>query len=150
MAVLIYVEGVLSRKHTPIKDGLGLVRTIQEKHAVILLCEDKAKTEHWLRENRLARIDNIVDYDIPAPGDDVELRQAEYCRSLGPIDYAITSNTDLASKLLEQGFRVLLFLDPIYLDHRYRPDTVDGRRSWSDIKTELNKQADMYLDDPRK
>lgn len=150
MAVLIYVEGVLSRKNTPIKDGLGLVRTIQEKHAVILLCEDKAKTEHWLRENRLARIDNIVDYDIPAPGDDVELRQAEYCRSLGPIDYAITSNTDLASKLLEQGFRVLLFLDPIYLDHRYRPDTVDGRRSWSDIKTELNKQADMYLDDPRK
>lgn len=150
MAVLIYVEGVLSRKHTPIKDGLGLVRTIQEKHAVILLCEDKAKTEHWLRENRLARIDNVVDYDIPAPGDDVELRQAEYCRSLGPIDYAITSNTDLASKLLEQGFRVLLFLDPIYLDHRYRPDTVDGRRSWSDIKTELNKQADMYLDDPRK
>lgn len=150
MAVLIYVQGVLARKLTPIKDGLGLVRTIQEKQAIILLCEDKAKTEHWLRENKLARIDNIVDHNIPAPGDDVELRQAEYCRSLGPIDYVITANTELASRLLEQGFRVLLFLDPIYLDHRYRPDTIDGRKSWADIKAELDKQADMYLDDPRK
>ena len=57
----MYVEGVLANKGVAIKDGLGLYRTVQEKLAVILLCEDKAKTEHWLLQNGIKKIDNIVD-----------------------------------------------------------------------------------------
>lgn len=145
----MYVEGVLAKNHVAIKDGLGLYRTIKEKLAVILLCEDKKKTEHWLKQNNITKLDNILDYDIPAPIDDMDFRQAEYARSLGPIDYVVTADTDLATKLLNNGFRVLLFLDPVYIDHRHRPDSAEGKRSWSEINAELDRQVDMLLDDPR-
>lgn len=150
MAVLMYVNGVISKNGVAIKDGLGLFRTIKEKLAVVLLCEDKAKTEHWLKQNNVMTLDNIVDYSIPGPEEDMEYRQAEWCRSQGTIDYVVTSNTDLATKLLENGFRVLLFLDPVYVDHRHRPDSLEGRKSWADINAELDRQVEMRLDDPRK
>ena len=146
----MYVDGVISKNHVAIKDGLGLFRTIKEKLAVVLLCEDKEKTEHWLKQNGVLTLDNIVDYKIPSPEDDMEYRQAEWCRSQGTIDYVVTANTDLATKLLENGFRVLLFLDPVYTDHRHRPDSLEGRRSWADINAELDRQVEMLLDDPRK
>ena len=149
MAVLLYVDGVLSNKGVAIKDGLALYRTIQEKMAVILLCDDKEKTDRWLKENKLMKTDNIVDNNVPGVVDDVKFRQAEWCRSQGPVDYVITSDVELAQKLLEYGFRTLLFLDPVYLDHKFRPDSREGRKSWSDIQAELDKQQDMYLDDPR-
>lgn len=150
MAVLLYVDGVLSKNGVVIKDGLGLYRTLKEKMAIILLCKDKEKTEYWLKQNKVMQVDNIVDQNIPFPTEDLEYRQAEWCRSQGPIDYVITSNTDLATKLLNTGFRVLLFLDPVYIDHRHRPDSVEGKRSWADINAELDRQTDMLLDDPRK
>jgi len=150
VAVLMYVNGVISKNGVAIKDGLGLFRTIKEKLAVVLLCEDKAKTEHWLKQNNVMTLDNIVDYSIPGPEEDMEYRQAEWCRSQGTIDYVVTSNTDLATKLLENGFRVLLFLDPVYVDHRHRPDSLEGRKSWADINAELDRQVEMRLDDPRK
>jgi hypothetical protein len=146
----MYVNGVISKNGVAIKDGLGLFRTIKEKLAVVLLCEDKAKTEHWLKQNNVMTLDNIVDYSIPGPEEDMEYRQAEWCRSQGTIDYVVTSNTDLATKLLENGFRVLLFLDPVYVDHRHRPDSLEGRKSWADINAELDRQVEMRLDDPRK
>lgn len=149
MAVLLYVDGVLSKNNVVIKDGLGLYRTLKEKMAVILLCKDKEKTEHWLRQNKVMQVDNIIDENIPSPLPNVEYRQAEWCRSQGPVDYVVTANTDLAIQLLNNGFRVLLFLDPVYIDHRHRPDSTDGRKSWSEINAELDKQMDMLLEDPR-
>lgn len=150
MAVLMYIDGVLSNKGVAIKDGLALYRTLKEKMAVILLCEDKEKADRWLRENKILQVDNIVDQKLPGALDDVLFRQAEWCRSQGPVDYVVTSDVDLSKKLLEFGFRVLLFLDPVYLDHKFRPDTKTGMKSWSDIKAELDKQQDLYLEDPRK
>jgi hypothetical protein len=150
VAVLMYIDGVLSNKGVAIKDGLALYRTLQEKMAIILLCDDKEKTERWLKENKLMKTDNIVDNKIPGVIDDIKFRQAEWCRSQGPVDYVVTSDLDLGKKLLEFGFRVLLFLDPVYLDHKFRPDTRTGVKSWSDIQAELDKQQDLYLEDPRK
>jgi hypothetical protein len=146
----MYIDGVLSNKGVAIKDGLALYRTLQEKMAIILLCDDKEKTERWLKENKLMKTDNIVDNKIPGVIDDIKFRQAEWCRSQGPVDYVVTSDLDLGKKLLEFGFRVLLFLDPVYLDHKFRPDTRTGVKSWSDIQAELDKQQDLYLEDPRK
>ena len=149
MAVLIYIDGVLANKqNVAIKDGLGLTRTLQKTVAVILLAKDKDKAEHWLKQNSMGKIDNLV--GVVPGGDSDPFRQAEWCRSQGPIDYVITSDPALAAKLLEHGFRVLLYLDPIYIDHKFRPDSIEGRKSWGDITAELDKQADMYLDDPRK
>jgi hypothetical protein len=146
----MYMDGVLSNRGVAIKDGLALYRTLKEKMAVIILCEDKEKADRWMRENKLNKVDNIVDHSIPGVTDDPAFRQAEWCRSQGPVDYVVTSDVDLAKKLLEFGFRTLLFLDPVYLDHKFRPDTRTGVRSWSDIKAELEKQEDLYLEDKRK
>jgi len=150
VAVLMYMDGVLSNKGVAIKDGLALYRTLKEKMAVIILCEDKEKADRWMRENKLNKVDNIVDHSIPGVTDDPNYRQAEWCRSQGPVDYVVTADVDLAKKLLEFGFRTLLFLDPVYLDHKFRPDTRTGIKSWSDIKAELDKQEDLYLEDRRK
>lgn len=149
MAVLLYVDGVLSNKGVAIKDGLALYRTLKEKMAVILLCEDKEKTDRWLKENKLMKTDNIVDYKVPGVTEDPKFRQAEWCKSQGPVEYVVTADIDLAKKLLEYGFRVLLFLDPVYLDHKFRPDSREGKKSWAQIQEELDKQQDMYLEDPR-
>jgi hypothetical protein len=149
VAVLMYVDGVLSNRGVANKDGLALYRTIQEKMAIIVLCENKEKTDRWLRENKLMKTDNIVDYNIPGVIDDPEFRQAEWCRSQGPVDYVVTANVELSKKLVEFGFRTLLFLDPVYLDHRFRPDSKEGRKSWAELQAELDKQQDLYLDDPR-
>jgi hypothetical protein len=145
----MYVDGVISKNGIAIKDGLGLFRTIKEKLAVVLLCEDKAKTEYWLKQNGVMTLDNIVDYTATTPTEDMDYRLAEWCRSQGTIDYVVTSNTDLATKLLESGFRVLLFLDPVYIDHRHRPDSTNGRKSWIELNAELDRQVEMLLDDPR-
>lgn len=145
----MYVDGVLSNRGVANKDGLALYRTIQEKMAIIILCENKEKTDRWLKENKLMKTDNIVDYSIPGVIDDPEFRQAEWCRSQGPVDYVVTSNVELSKKLVEFGFRTLLFLDPVYLDHRFRPDSKEGRKSWTELQAELDKQQDLYLDDPR-
>jgi hypothetical protein len=145
----MYVDGVLSNRGVANKDGLALYRTIQEKMAIIVLCENKEKTDRWLRENKLMKTDNIVDYNIPGVIDDPEFRQAEWCRSQGPVDYVVTANVELSKKLVEFGFRTLLFLDPVYLDHRFRPDSKEGRKSWAELQAELDKQQDLYLDDPR-
>jgi len=149
VAVLMYVDGVISKNGIAIKDGLGLFRTIKEKLAVILLCEDKSKTEYWLKQNGVMTLDNIIDYTATTPTEDMDYRLAEWCRSQGTIDYVVTANTDLATKLLESGFRVLLFLDPVYIDHRHRPDSTNGRKSWIELNAELDRQVEMLLDDPR-
>jgi hypothetical protein len=150
VAVLMYLDGVLSNRGTAIKDGLALYRTLKEKMAIIILCEDKEKADRWLKENKLNKVDNLVDYKIPGMTEEAEYRQAEWCRSQGPVDYVVTANVELAKKLLEFGFRVLLFLDPVYLDHKFRPDSRTGIKSWGDITAELEKQQDLYLEDPRK
>jgi len=149
VAVLMYVDGVISKNGIAIKDGLGLFRTIKEKLAVILLCEDKTKTEYWLKQNGVMTLDNIIDYTATTPTEDMDYRLAEWCRSQGTIDYVVTANTDLATKLLESGFRVLLFLDPVYIDYRHRPDSTNGRKSWIELNAELDRQVEMLLDDPR-
>ena len=148
MAVLVYMEGVLAKNHVPISEGMRLVRTLQQTMAVVILCDNKERADHWLKGNKMGKIDNLI-AEVPGGGID-PFRQAEWCRSQGPIEYVLTTDPQLSAKLLEHGFRVMLFLDPVYIDHKFRPDSIEGRRSWTDIQAELDKQADMYLDDNRK
>jgi hypothetical protein len=150
VAVLIYAEGVLhNNQHMVIKDGLALFRTLQEKYAVIVIAEDKERTDRWLRENKAIKIDNIIDKRSINPVPDWKLPLADHVRSQGPIDFVITHDPKLSADLLEKGYRVLLFLEPTYLDHKFRPDSFNGMKAWDAIKDELNQQADMLLEDKR-
>jgi hypothetical protein len=151
VAVLIYAEGVLhNNQHMVIKDGLALFRTLQEKYAVIVIAEDKERTDRWLRENKAIKIDNIIDKTSINPIIEWHIPLADYVRSQGPIDFVITHDPKLSADLLEKGYRVLLFLEPAYLDHKFRPDSFEGMKAWDKIKDELNTQADLLLEDKRK
>jgi hypothetical protein len=151
VAILIFMEGVLrNEKAFPIADGMALYRILKERNRVLVMCEDKEKSDHWLRQHRINNIDDLVDIaDVPAPGDFPKLRQVEWVKSQGPVEYVITSDPDLTVKLLEKGITTLVFLNPTYAKEEFRPDSRKGVRSWSDITTELERQQDQYQEDER-
>jgi hypothetical protein len=61
----------------------------------------------------------------------------------------MTGNVESAKELLERGFRTLLLLDPEYIDPASRPDNRNGRKNWDEIQAEIDKQQEMFAEDPR-
>ena len=150
MAILMFVDGVL-RSHTgsPNRQGLILYRTLKERNQVFLLCSNKAKDDRWLKENKINLVDDLVGPEIPMSGDWLEWRQVEYCRGRGQIEYVVTSDPELAEKLLNSGVTTLMFLQPTYISEKFRPDSREGRKSWSDIRDEIVRQQELYTEDRR-
>lgn len=150
MAVLMFIDGVLrSGTGAPIRQGFSLYRTLKDKGQVFLLCSHKAKDDRWLREQKINLVDDLVGPDLPSTTEWLEWRQVEYCRGRGQVDYVVTSDPALAAKLLEAGITTLMFLQPIYISERFRPDSTDGRRSWADIEAEITRQQELYAEDHR-
>ena len=150
MAFLMFIDGVLrSHTGTPIYQGLGLYKLLNENNRVLLICADKPKDEVWLKQHKITKLDDIVGRDIPFMTEEPELRQVEYCRGQGPIDMVITSNTELAKRLLEIGITTNLFLHPSYIREEFRPDSKQGRKSWADIENEIEKQQSAFIEDSR-
>ena len=151
MAILLFMDDVLRMDNNhPIPNGISLYRTLKEKNRVLILCKDKDKADHWLRQQRINNYDDLVDIaDVPAPGDNPKLRHVEWVNSLGPVDFVVTSDPELTVKLLEKGFTTLVFLNPTYIREEFRPDSRQGVRSWTDIVTEIEKQQDNFREDPR-
>ena len=150
MAVLMFVDGVL-RSHTgaPNRQGITLYRTLREYTQVFLLCSHKEKDTRWLKENKINLVDDLVGEDIPLSIDWLEWRQVEYCRGRGQVDYVFTSDPKLAAKLLEAGVTTLLFLQPVYISEKFRPDSAEGRKSWAEIQDEIIRQQELYVGDHR-
>ena len=146
----MFVDGVL-RSHTgsPNRQGMYLYRTLREYTQVFLLCSNKARDDRWLKENKINLVDDLVGEDIPLSIDWLEWRQVEYCRGRGQVDYVITSDPKLAAKLLEAGVTSLLFLQPIYISEKFRPDSSEGRKSWAQIQDEIVRQQELYVEDHR-
>ena len=146
----MFVDGVL-RSHTgsPNRQGMYLYRTLREHTQVFLLCSNKARDDRWLKENKVNLVDDLVGEDIPLSIDWLEWRQVEYCRGRGQVDYVITSDPKLATKLLESGVTSLLFLQPIYISEKFRPDSNEGRKSWAQIQDEIVRQQELYVEDHR-
>jgi hypothetical protein len=146
----MFVDGVL-RSHTgsPNRQGMYLYRTLREYTQVFLLCSNKARDDRWLKENKVNLVDDLVGEDIPLSIDWLEWRQVEYCRGRGQVDYVITSDPKLATKLLESGVTSLLFLQPIYISEKFRPDSSEGRKSWAQIQDEIVRQQELYVEDHR-
>lgn len=150
MAILMFVDGVL-RSHTgsPIRQGISLYRTLRQHTQVYLLCSHKARDDRWLKENKINLVDDLVGEDIPLSIDWLELRQVEHCKGRGQIDFVITSDPKLAAKLLETGVTSLMFLQPVYISEKFRPDSREGRKSWADIESEITRQQELYVSDHR-
>jgi hypothetical protein len=150
MAVLMYLDGVMrNQQGAPIPNGVLLYHTLKEKNKILLLVDDRDKADTWLRQHKINKLDDLIDFNIPMPGDYPQLRQVEYVRSQGPVDYVITSDPALIKKLLEIGVTVLAFMNPIYIREEFRPDSKVGIKKWADIVDELSRQQDAFLSDPR-
>lgn len=150
MAILLYVDGVLrNTRRVPIRESLVLYRTLKETQKVFIACKDRAECETWLRQHNLKAFDDLISDNVPVSSEILAVSQAEYVRSQGKLDMVITGDTLAAKELLERGFRTLLLLDPEYIDPSSRPDTKDGRKAWAEIQAELDKQQEMYAEDPR-
>ena len=150
MSVIMFVDGVL-RSHTgaPIYQGLAIYRLFNDGNRVVLLCNDRAKDDRWLKEHKINKLDDLIDKSIPLLTDFPEYRQVEYCRGKGTIDLVITSDPELAKRLIEVGITTMVFMQPSYIQERFRPDSSEGRRTWGAISDEIKKQQDTLLEDPR-
>ena len=148
--IVMFVDGVLrSHTGTPIYQGLGLYRLLNENNRVILLCNDKPKDDVWLKSNKINKLDDLIGLDIPAMTDFPEWRQVEYCRGMGAVEMVFTSDPKLANKLLQSGITAVVFLQPTYIKEEFRPDSKIGKRSWNDIVEEVTAQQDNHREDPR-
>ena len=148
MNVLIFFDGVMSHRFAaPIVQGVALFRSLQTHRRTVILCKEREKTEKWLRDNNILKIDDLVSAEEIGVSKDLEL--IEYCRSKGKIDVVVTSDITLSTKLLEAGIPTLLFLDPKYTRPEFRPDAPKGVKSWEELQTEKDRQEELYREDPR-
>lgn len=151
MNVLMFLDGVLRKADdkSPIQQGVRLFKSLADKFTVIVLADDKVEAERWFRQNAMIqKLDDIVDYK--AAGElDPKFRQVDYCRSNNAVDFVVTDDVDLSFKLLEQGVTTYLFLHPKYMRPEFRPDGRKGGKSWEAIIEELDRQQELYSEDPR-
>jgi hypothetical protein len=146
----MFVDGVLrSESGSPIYQGLALYRMFNEDVRVILLTDEREKTNRWLLEHKINKFDDLIDRNVPGVLEDPDIEQVKYVRSQGKVELVVTSDTELAKKLLEIGLDTLLFLHPTYLRPEFRPDGRQGIRSWAAIEEEIDKQIEMIREDPR-
>jgi hypothetical protein len=150
MATLIFLDEVLrSNTNKPITQGISLFRTLNEKTRVLVLCKDKARDEIWLRQHKINLVDDLIGTEVLAFTDDPAWRLVEHCRGRGPIEMVVTSDPELATKLLSVGITTLMFLQPIYLTEKFRPDSRQGVKAWKGIADEIAKEQDNFVNDHR-
>lgn len=150
MATLIFLDHVLrSQLNTPIKPGIRLFRTLKEKDRVLILCNNVARDDRWLRENKINLVDDLVGPDVPFLEESIEFRQVAFCRTNWPIDLVITGDTEVAKRLLEAGITVSLFMHPSYISEKFRPDSRQGVKPWSELTEEIIRQQESIVEDHR-
>ena len=145
------MDGVIRKPRdlSVIMDGAAIFKSFNENYRVILITDDKEKTDVWLKSNNLAKkIDDIVQI-VDTPLDNPRLLTVEVQRSKGKIDFVVTDDPELSKDLIEIGIPVLVFLNPRYTRPEFRPDTRVGVRSWEQITDELDKQQGIFIEDKR-
>lgn len=151
VSVVVFIDGVIrkERDHSIILDGAAIYKSLNENYRVLLVTDDKARTDIWLKTNNLAKkIDDIIEI-VDTPLDNPRLLTVEVLRSKGKIDFVMTDDPDFAKDLLEAGIPVLMFLNPRYTRPEFRPDSRAGVKSWDKITEELDKQQGLYDEDRR-
>jgi len=145
------MDGVIRKERdlSIILDGSALYKSLNENYRVILITDDKDKSEVWLKMNNLSQKTDDIIQIMDTPLGDNKFRTVDMLRSKGKIDFVITDDLDLSKQLLEVGILTLIFLHPRYVRPEFRPDGRTGAKSWSSITDELDKQQGLYVDDKR-
>ena len=141
MSVLFPLEGVLRSGEAPIREGLFLFNALLEADTRVVLATDgsRAAALQWLRQNNIKGYAAILDssYDL-GDGEPLWKRQIQSTRAAGRVDLVFANRVDMLAWCLEAGVPCALFAHPASAAPEARPDA--GRRTWSDIQAQLEKQ----------
>lgn len=144
------MDGVLrSNSRVPIYEGLSLYKSLNVNGTVMLACDDGEEAARWCKEHNLKDVDGFISNSTIGEYENKSLLKVQHQQSQGPLHLVVTSDVELAVKLLENGVKTLLFLNPIYLSAKFRPDGREGRKSWDALVGELDRQVDLMLGDKR-
>jgi hypothetical protein len=150
VAIVVFLDGVLrTDKKVPIFEGVALYKSLNVNGTVAIACDDKEEAARWCKEHKLNDTDGFIDNKTIGEYENKDLLKVQHQQAQGPVHLVITANVDLATTLLENGIKTLLFLHPVYLSAKFRPDGRSGRKSWDDLVNELDNQVTMLLEDKR-
>lgn len=150
MSIIVFMDGVLrTDTKVPIFEGLYLYRTLNENTTVLLACSDEQEAARWCKEHKIKDVDGFIGDNKVNAVDDKDWLKIQLQQSAGRIYMVITPDLDLAKTCLENGVKVLAFLNPVYMSQKFRPDGREGRRSWDAVVGELDKQVNMLMEDER-
>jgi len=145
------MDGVLrSNNKVPIYEGVSLYKALNVNGSVFIACDDQEEALRWCKEHKLNDVDGFISNKTVGEYEDKDFLKIQHQQSAGPVYMVILADVDLATKCLQNGIKALLWLHPVYQSAKFRPDGRVGRKSWSDLVGELDKQVDMMLEDDRK
>jgi len=138
-----------SETRVPIFEGISLYKSLNVNGTVMIACDDQEEAMRWCKEHKLTEYDGFISNKTVGEYENKDLLKVQHQQAAGPLHLVITSDVDLAKTLLEKGIKTLLFLHPIYLNAKFRPDGREGRKSWASVVGELDRQIDLMKDDKR-
>jgi hypothetical protein len=146
----MFLDGVLrSENKTPIFEGVSLYKALNVNGLVTLACEDQEEANRWCKEHKLVDIDGFISNKTVGEYEDKDFLKIQHQQASGPLHLIVTADMDLAIKCLENGIKTLLWLHPVYLSAKFRPDGREGRKSWDAVVGELDRQVQLMLEDDR-
>jgi hypothetical protein len=144
------MDGVLrTETRVPIFEGLYLYKSLNDNTSVFLACDDLADGKRWAKEHRLKAVDGFITNADVGDYENKDWLKVQHQMASGPIYMVVTADIELAKTCIENGVKAFLFLHPIYLSAKFRPDGRTGKKSWADLVEELDKQLELRLDDKR-
>jgi hypothetical protein len=151
VTILVFLDGVLRTENkVPIFDGLSIYRALNENATVYIVCDDDKEADRWCKEHKVADVDGFISNNKVGDFDNKNFLKIQHVQSSGPVEFVVTSDVDLATTCLENGIKTLLFVHPVYLSAKFRPDGRSGRKSWDDLLSEFDHQINMRIGDKRK
>ena len=150
MAIVVFMDGVLrSETRVPIYEGISLYKSLNVNGTVMIACDDQEEAMRWCKEHRLVDSDGFISNATVGDYENKDFLKIQHQQAISQVHLVITANVELATKCLENGIKTMLFLNPVYMSAKFRPDGRTGRKSWSDLVGELDRQVNMMIEDNR-
>jgi hypothetical protein len=144
------MDGVLrSDSKVPIYEGISLYKSLNVNGTVMLACADQDEAARWCKEHKLTDIDGFISNKTVGEYEDKDFLKIKHQQASGPLHLVVVADIELAKTCLQNGIKTLLWLHPVYLSPKFRPDGRVGRKSWDDLVGELDRQVELMAEDNR-
>lgn len=150
MSMIVFMDGVMRNENkVPIFEGISLYKALNANATVMLACEDEEEAIRWSTQHKLTEVDGYLSDKSVGEYENKDFLKIQQQAAKAPIYFVVTDRVDLATTCLENGVRCLLFVHPVYMSGKFRPDGREGRKSWDELMGELDRQIDLRIKDKR-